>query len=254
MQSSRILLLLLIACISHNNCFSQAELTASEVIKKADDKLKGNFTSFSIMNMQIIRPTWQRNIILKSWSKTREYSLTLVTAPKKEEGQTFLKRGNEMWNWNPTIKRMIKLPPTMLSQEWMGSDLTINDLLNQVSLVNDFSHIMLETEIIQGNECYTLELKPKENVAVVWGRVKMWISKRDFVQLKVEFYDEDNQLVKTERACELKKIGGRLIPTGIELVQANKPGNKTVVKIEWIEFNRPISDEFFSQQNMKNVK
>ena len=254
MQLSRTILLLLLVFVFHNICFSQTELTASEVVAKANEKLKGKFSCYLVMNLHIIRPTWQKSIELKSWSKSREYSLSLITAPQNEEGQTFLKRGAEMWSCNPTIKRMIKLPPSMLSQECLGSDFTINDLLNQVSLAKDFSHEMLETEIIQGNTCYVIDLEPKENVAVVWGRVKMWISQRDFIQLKTEFYDEDNQLIKTEVVCKNKRIGGRLIPTEIELVPANKPGSKTVVRIEWIEFNRPIPDEFFSQQNMKNVK
>ena len=254
MHLSRIILLHLFAILIHFVCFGQPELTALEIVTKANEKLKGESSSYSVMNMQIIRPTWQRRLTLKTWSKTKELSLTLITAPKREAGQAFLKRGKEMWNWNPTIRRMIKLPPNMLTQGWMGSDFSNDDLLNQTSMVNDFTSVLSGNEIIQGKECHIIELKPKENVVVVWGKVKMWVSKRDFIQLKIEFYDEDNKLVKTEKSFELKRIGGRTFPAGIELIPADKPGNKTVVKIEWIEFNRPISDEFFSLQNMKKIR
>jgi outer membrane lipoprotein-sorting protein len=232
----------------------QQELTATEIATKAYERIKGESSGYSAMNMEIIRPTWNRKISFKSWSKTTELSLSLVTAPKKEEGQTFLKRGKEMWNWNPTINRMIKLPPSMMSQGWMGSDFTNDDLLNEASIVTDYRHKLAGNEKIEGMECYIIELEPKENAAVVWGKVIMWISKGDFLQMKTEFYDEENKLIKSQFAFDIKKMGGRVIPTRVELIPADKPGNKTVVTLESMEFNIPIAEQFFSQQNMKVVK
>ena len=232
----------------------QPELTATEIATKAYERMKGESSGYSAMNMEIIRPTWNRKISFKSWSKTTELSLSLVTAPKKEEGQTFLKRGKDMWNWNPTINRMIKLPPSMMSQGWMGSDFTNDDLLNEASIVTDYHHKLAGNEKIEGKDCSIIELEPKENAAVVWGKVIMWISKGDFLQMKTEFYDEENKLIKSQFAFDIKKMGGRVIPTRIELIPADKPGNKTVVTLESIEFNIPIADQFFSQQNMKAVK
>jgi outer membrane lipoprotein-sorting protein len=232
----------------------QQELTATEVATKAYERMKGESSGFSAMNMEIIRPSWSRKISFKSWSKTTELSLSLVTAPKKEEGQSFLKRGKEMWNWNPTINRMIKLPPSMMSQGWLGSDFTNDDLLNEASIVTDYKHKLTGQEKIAEKECYILELSPEENAAVVWGKIIMWISKGDYLQMKTEFYDEENKLIKTQFAYDIKKMGGRVIPSRYELIPADKPGNKTVVTLESIEFNRPIADQFFSQQNMKTVK
>ena len=232
----------------------QKELTATEVVTKAYERIKGESTGYSAMKMDIIRPTWSRTISFKSWSKTTEFSLSLVTAPKKEEGQTFLKRGKEMWSWNPTINRMIKLPPSMKSQGWMGSDFTNDDLLNEASMVEDYLHKLSQYDKIAEKECYVIEMMPKENAAVVWGKLTMWISKGDFLQMKTEFYDEEFKLMKTQTAFDIKMMGGRMIPTRIELIPADKPGNKTVVTLDKIEFNRPIPDQFFSQQNMKVVK
>lgn len=84
---------------------------ATEIIKKADEKWNGEKSSESQMSMTIVRPTWERTIEFKNWTKGRDYGLTLITAPAKEKGQSFLKRGTEMWNWMPSIGRMVKLPP-----------------------------------------------------------------------------------------------------------------------------------------------
>lgn len=244
----------LFVCLLPFFAHCQKEMTASEIVTKANERMKGESSGFSAVTMDIIRPAWSRSISFKSWSKTTEFSLSLVTAPKKEEGQSFLKRGKEMWSWNPTINRMIKLPPSMMSQGWMGSDYTNDDLLNEASIVTDYQHKLLSSEKVGDKKCYIVELTPKESAAVVWGKVVMWISKEDFLQMKTEFYDEDSKLVKTQTAFDIRKMGGRIIPTRIELIPSDKPGNKTVIKLESIEFNRPIPDQFFSQQNMKSVK
>src|SRR6056300_153090 len=122
MKKFKFLFLSLIIATPFSMVYSQ-EISAKEIIVKADNILRGE-SSESTMTMKIVRPTWERTVTFKSWEKDRKYSLTLITAPAKEKGQTFLKRENDMWNWVPSISRMVKLPPSMLSQGWMGSDYT----------------------------------------------------------------------------------------------------------------------------------
>lgn len=226
---------------------------ATEIVKRADDKMRGEESGISVMSMRIIRPTWERTLEFKSWDKGTEKSLVLITAPAKEKGQTFLKLDREMWSWNPTISRTIKLPPSMLSQGWMGSDFTNDDLLNQRSVVNDYTHKIIGEEKLENRDCYKIELLPKEDAPVVWGKINLWITKTDDLLLKSEYYDEDGYLVKTELGKEIKNMSGRIIPTVYELIPADEEGNKTVVTFESIQFNVPIDDSFFSIQNMKRV-
>lgn len=248
-----ILLVIIFNLATAFNCFSQ-EMSAKEIIKKADDKFQGEKSSISTMVMVIKRPTWERSISFKNWTKGRDYALTLITSPAKEKGQTFLKRENNMWNWNPVISRMIKLPPSMMSQGWMGSDYTNDDILKESSIVVDFTHRIIGEEDINGHNCYKIELIPHEEAAVVWGKIVKWISKNDFLQMKSEYFDEDNYLVKTEYAFDIKPMDGRNIPTRIEIVPEEKKKQKTIVYIKTIKFNTPIKDSFFSQQRMKRLK
>src|SRR5665648_1049232 len=183
------------------NANAQA-LTATEIIKKADDKFNGEKSSMMVLAMTIIRPTWKRSVEFKNWSLGRENALTLITAPAKDVGQTFLKRGNEMWNWNPSINRLIKLPPSMMSQGWMGSDYTNDDILKESSVVNDYTHEITGDETIAGRECYRIKMVSKENAAVVWGHQIRWVDKKDFLVMKAELYDEDGFLVRTETGSD----------------------------------------------------
>jgi len=229
-------------------------LTATDIVRKADEKFNCEKSSLMIMSMTIIRPSWQRTVEFKSWSMGRDYALTLITAPARDAGQTFLKRATEMWNWNPSISRLIKLPPSMMSQGWMGSDYTNDDLLKESSVVSDYTHEIAGEESIIGRDCYRIKMLAKEEAAVVWGHQIRWIDKTDFLVLKAELFDEDGILVRTETGSEIKTMDGRMIQTRIELLPADEPGNKTIINIKDIKFNIPLQESFFSQQNMKSVR
>lgn len=230
------------------------EPSAKEIIQKANDRFNGEKTSISTMAMTIVRPSWERTIEFQNWTSGRDYALTLITAPASERGQTFLKRKNEMWNWNPTIDRLIKLPPSMMSQGWMGSDYTNDDILRESSVVNDYTHEITGEETLDGRACYRIRMEATEEAAVIWGHQIRWIDKNDFLFLKSEYYDEDGYLVRTELGKDIQMMDGRLIPTRIELIPAEEEGQKTILEIREIEFNTPIGDQFFSQQNMKRIR
>ena len=227
-------------------------LTATEIIKKADDKGRG-LTSQGEMTMTIVRPDWTRSVTMKSWQKGTDYAIILITSPAKDKGQVFLKIKNDMWNWVPSIEKMIKIPPSMMMQSWMGSDFTNDDLVRESSIVKDYTHKLLGKDSIRGQMCYKIELIPLADAAVTWGKAIMWITVDGFNQWKTEFYDEDMELVNTLNAYNIKKMGDREIPTKMEIIPQDKKGNKTVLEIKSMIFNQAIDDTFFSQQNMKKL-
>jgi outer membrane lipoprotein-sorting protein len=247
------IIFMLLPGLCSNTLFAQA-ISATDIVRKADEKFNGEKSSYSVMSMTIIRPGWQRTIEFKSWSLERDYSLALITAPAKETGQTFLKRNSEMWSWNPSISRLIKLPPSMMSQGWMGSDYTNDDILRESSVVNDYIHEIIGEESMGGRLCYKIMMTAREDAAIVWGKQIRWIDKKDFLVLKAELYDEDGYLVRTETGSDIKMMDGRTITSKIELVPEEEPDNKTLVEIREIKFNMPIEESFFSQQNMKRVR
>ncbi len=227
--------------------------TATEIVKKSNDNNLG-VTSQGHSKMTVVRPDWSREVEMKSWSKGTDYYLIYITAPARDKGQVFLKRKMELWNWMPSIGRMIKLPPSMMMQSWMGSDFTNDDLLKQSSIVKDYEHKIVSEETLDNYETWKIDLIPKPNAPVVWGKISMWITKKHFLQIKVEYYDETLELINTMTGSKIKNVGDRMLPTKMEIIPADKPGNKTILEYDSIVFDKPINDRFFSQQNMKKIK
>ncbi len=228
-------------------------LTADDIIRKADDKSRG-LSSQGTMTMTVVRPDWTRTITMKTWSKEKEYSLVLITAPAKDKGQVFLKVKTEMWNWVPSIDKTIKIPPSMMLQSWMGSDFTNDDLVKQSSIIVDYTHKLLGKEKVRNMDCYKIEMIPLPDAAVVWGKVIMWITVSGLDQWMAEYYDEDNKLVNVSNSYDVRKMGDREIPSRIEMVPKTKKGQKTIMQINDMKFNPHLHASFFSQQNMKKIK
>lgn len=231
----------------------QQDLTAKKVVKKADDNMRGN-TSQADITIKIIRPTWSREMDMKAWTKGDDYTMILINAPAKEKGIVFLKRIKEVWNWIPAIERTIKLPPSMMSQSWMGTDFTNDDLVKEASSVVDYHHTHLGRETIKGKDCYKIEMIPKPTAAIVWEKVIVWIDAKDFLQLKAEFYDEDGELINIMNSSEVKQLGGRKVTSKVEMVPVGKEGHSTVIIYNDILFDEKINDNFFTTRNMKQLQ
>jgi outer membrane lipoprotein-sorting protein len=246
MKNAILLLILLFASRAQGQ-------SATDIVIAADQLMQGT-SSQGEMLMKIVRPKWTREIKIKSWSQRNEYSLMLITAPARDAGTGFLKREKELWNWQPTIDRVIKMPPSMMMQSWMGSDFTNDDLVRESSIVRDYTHELLGDTSMQGYDTWILELIPLEDAPVVWGAIKAYITKKDYYQLMVKYYDEDGYLINTMFMSEVKQMGNRMIPSRLEMVPAENPEQKTILIYLSMEFDVQMDAQFFSIQNMKNIR
>jgi hypothetical protein len=232
--------------------FQEPALTARQVVKKADDNVRGS-TAQAEMIIRTVRPTWQREMTVKTWSVGDQYAMIVVKSPVKDKGVAFLKRKKEVWNWVPVLERSIKLPPSMMTQSWMGTDFTNDDLVKESSVVEDYDHTFQGDTLIGNRECYIIRMIPKPEAAIVWGKIIICIDKKDFVEVHSKFYDEDGGLVNIMNASEIKRMDGRLIPTHLEMIPVDKKGHKTELIYSSISYNKPLSESFFTLQQMKTL-
>lgn len=241
--------------ISHLGVFAQTDdPRAKEIVRKAQNITLGKNSS-STMTMQIVRPEWTRTVSMQSWSIGTDYYIIYVTAPARDKGQVFLKRENNMWNWMPSIGRMIKIPPSMMMSSWMGSDFNNDELMKESSLVVDYTHKIVGEETIDTYECYKIELIPLPEAPVVWNKVFLWISKAHDFAIKAEYYGKNNELVNQQISSDIKMMDGRLLPTKVTIEPVQKPGQQTILTIDKIKFDDPsINADMFSIQMIKQIR
>lgn len=225
---------------------------AKEIVQKADDKMRGNTSQAEIV-IKTVRPSWSREMTVRTWMKGSNLAMILVLSPAKDKGIAFLKRKKEVWNWMPSLEKTIKLPPSMMSQSWMGTDFTNDDLVKESSIVNDYDHSITGDTVINGRSSYVIQMIPKPEAAVVWGKLIVCIDKKDFLELHTRFYDEDGSLVNTMNGYDVKLMDGRLIPTHFEMIPTDKKNQKTEMIYKTITYNKPLDDGFFTTERMKSL-
>ncbi len=226
---------------------------AREIVERMEEQMQGE-SLYSELTMETIRPRYTREISMKSWSLNEEYALIVITAPARDEGTAYLKRGDEIWNYVPAIDRTVKMPPSMMSQSWMGSDFTNDDLVRGLSNVDDYSHTLLRQEQTEGHQSYVIEMVPKPEAPVVYDKVIQWITLEHYLPVRTENYDEYGELVSTIHFREIREMDGRMIPTVVEMVPENKTDHRTILTTLLADYDVDLSPSFFSIQNLTNIR
>jgi outer membrane lipoprotein-sorting protein len=225
---------------------------ARAIVQASFDYWRGK-ASFATVAMIIHRPDWERPMTIKAWTKGKSDSIVIVTAPAKDKGNGTLKRGKEMWIYNPKVNRVIKIPPSMMSQAWMGSDFSNNDLAKSDSILDDYTHTLIGTETHEGKKVYVIKSMPKPAAPVVWGMQRLKV-REDHILLQEEFYDEDLKLVKAMAGSQIQMMGGRLFPKVWRMQKAGVENEYTELIYQEIEFTDDLPDNLFTLTNLRNPR
>ena len=209
--------------------------------------------SYAVVDMTIHRANWDRVMTIEAWTKGISDSIFVITAPPKDNGNGTLKKGREMWIYNPKVNRVIKLPPSMMSQAWMGSDFSNNDVAKSDSLLNDYTHSLEGTETHEGKKVYLIKSVPTPGAPVVWGLQKLKI-REDGVLLSEEFFDEDFELVKAMTTTEIRQIGDRMYPMLWRMQKADAVGEYTQLDYRELEFKEELPDNLFTLSNLRTQR
>ena len=201
--------------------------------------------------MTITTPRWQRTLALRVWMERPRRSFVRILSPAKEAGIGSLRIGNEMWTYLPSVERVVKIPPSMMLQPWMGSDFTNDDLVKESSILDDYTHKLVGTQSVDGHEAWQVEARPKPEAAVVWGRIVYLVRRRDFMPLRQDYVNERDELVRVMTFTDVRSLDARVLPTRWEMRPSAKPGNATTIVIKDAAWDRPVDDAIFTQRHLQ---
>ena len=219
---------------------------ASEIIEKVDNNIRGK-NIYMKVKMKVVSLGHERTMEMESWSQGSKKSFVKVLYPPKDKGITFLSLDKEMWQYVPKIERTIKIPPSMMLQNWMGSNITNDDMVKQSSIVEDYTPRILHKE----GSLVTIELMPKEEAAVVWGKVVSLIDTRTYTSQKDLFYDEEGKEVRVFLYEKVKQFGHYFLPTYWKVQPLDKQESYTEIFLEEVEYDISISPQYFSKSALK---
>ncbi len=225
---------------------------AKDIVRDALNHWRGT-SSQGAMTMTIHRPDWERSMSMESWTQGEKRSLVRVTAPRKDRGNGTLMDGNNMWSFSPKINRVIKVPSSMMSQSWMGSDFSNKDISRTDDIVEQYDHTLLSESQVDGHVAYEIQSIPHEDAAVVWGK-EVLVVRSDDVLIEHRFYDQDGELVKALRTLEIGEMGGRTVAVRQRMEKVDAPDEWTEIIVDSVDFDVELSDSIFTLSNLRNPR
>ncbi|HDQ00581.1 MAG TPA: outer membrane lipoprotein-sorting protein [bacterium] len=230
-------------------------VTGDEIIAKVNE-LMNQKSSYAVVKMNIETTSGQqRTFEYESWSKNGgEKILIRYTKPRRAKDQAILMLNNadDIWAFFPRTNRVRKLATHAKKQKMQGSDFSYEDMGSGNAFITDFDAKLLGEEEIENYDCYELELKRKDGVNSSYSRLIIWVIKKNYVPIVIDYYDEDDPESRVKRLVQydIQNVDG--IPTGMKIIMYNKQNNtQTSMEFLDIKYNVKIDEDLFTERRLR---
>lgn len=217
------------------------------------DALYRSESSHATIDMDIVTPHWERTLSMEAWTEGEDRTFIRIHSPRKEAGMGTLRIDREMWNYLPKVNKVIKIPPSMMSSSWMGSDFTNDDLVNEATLREDYTVEAITVDDPQPGTIY-IKATPHEGVPVVWGWYVTALDQESYLPKWEEYYDEKGDMMRRAEFSDIRTFDGRTLPTVMTMIPMSdeKKGNRTTLRYKDIDFDIDIEGDIFTLRNLRS--
>jgi outer membrane lipoprotein-sorting protein len=232
---------------------SRAQIPLPDVNRVIDyiDDLYRSESSHSTMRMTVVRERGTRELEMEAWSKGDDDALIVIRSPAREAGTATLRTKDGLWNYAPRADRLIRIPTGLLSDSWMGSHFTNDDLMRETSYLDDYTAV-LSSEERDGVTYLKATLTPKPDAPVVYSQLVFLITPDDWVPVRSEYYD-DGEMVRSMSFDRIQTIAGKKIPMRMTIVPEDKPDEHTMIEYLELQLDVPVDDQLFTRQGLRRA-
>ena len=249
-SGSTVIALLVLIAAPRTAAAQERVPSIDEVIEHLDELYRSS-SSHAVMSMSVVRERGTRELTLESWSRGEDEALVVIREPAREAGTATLRTEEGLWNYAPRADRLIRIPTGLLSESWMGSHFTNDDLMRETSYDDDYES-SLDYTTRDGTRYLRVTMTPRPDAPVVYSRIVFLLTPHEWVPVAQEFYDE-GELVRSMRFEDVRTVAGRRIPMRMVLTPADEPDERTVMAYQVLELDVPVDDDLFSRRGLRRV-
>ena len=238
--------------------FAQSELSAADIIAKSRLAFyyAGSDTRAKVL-MELINKDGQKRVreltmLRKDYEEggNQKYFM-YFHKPVDVKDTTFMvykypNKDDDRWLFIPAINLVKQIAANDKYSSFVGSDFTYEDVSGRKP--DEDTHALLREDKLEGRNCFVIESIPKGSSE--YTKRISWIDEANFLPLKEEFYDKQNELYRQFEAQETKDINGILTVTK-RVMKNIKTGHRTEVVFQDIEYNLGIEDSIFSERYLR---
>ena len=215
------------------------------------DDLYRSSSSHALMTMTVVRDRGTRELTLESWSRGTDDALIVIRSPAREAGTATLRTEEGLWNYAPRADRLIRIPSGLLSEAWMGSHFTNDDLLRETSYRDDYD-ASLDWFEEDGTRYLRVTLTPRPEAPVVYTRLFFLLTADDWVPVRWDYLDQ-GELVRQLLFDQVESVAGRELPMRMVVQPMDRPEERTEIVYDELELDLPLDDGLFTRQGLRRV-
>ena len=222
------------------------DLTADELLDSMLDSMRGG-TLQATMSMTVTRSDEENTYVIDVIGDGEERSLIRVIEPARDAGQAFLTEDDNLFLYNPRLRRTLRVPPSGRNDSFLGSDLNYNDIAGR-AMEEDY-----DAEITaQDDETFELTLTPKPNAPTPYGKVVAYGRKRDFAPLEYLYYDQRDTAVRRINLRDYTETpAGLPFPQTLEIINLLEQGELTTLSYTNVDFDTDIPESCFTERALE---
>lgn len=225
--------------------------TVEEVNSHLDDLYRSQSSRARlVMTIQTER-RGTRELEMESWTQGEDNALFVIRSPAREAGTATLRTEEGLWNYAPRADRLVRIPTGMLSERWMGSHLTNDDLVRETGYEEDY-----DTELswgqFEGDRVLVATMTPRPDAPVVYTRVVYELDAQRWTPRRAQFYDGD-RLMRTMTFSDVREVDGRHVPHRMEVRPEDGSGEFTRMEYRELEFDVDIDESIFTRRGLRRI-
>lgn len=256
-------LLALVMCMaSAPHSFAESDVEKGTRIAEEADRRNNEFGD-STVDLTMLIASSQDNIISRQMRQMTlevagdgDKSIMVFDRPRDLKGTAILtfshKTGaDEQWLYLPALKRVKRISSADKSGPFMGSEFAFEDLSSQE--VEKYSYKYLGDETINGELCYVVERIPVDKYSG-YSRQVTWVDQQEYRQLRVDYYDRKDTLLKTMLATDFQKYLDRYWRAGTLSMANHQTGKSTTLEFDNYQFRTGLQDSDFSPSAISRLR
>ena len=240
----------LVALLLPGGAMAQRLPSLEEVVDHLDDLYRSS-SSHAVMTMTVVRERGTRELTLESWSRGEDEALIVIRSPAREAGTATLRTAEGLWNYAPRADRLIRIPTGLLSESWMGSHFTNDDLMRETSYDDDYTSELSWTTR-DGRRYLQVTMTPKPDAPVVYTRLVFLLTPGEWTPVLWEYWDE-GEVVRTMRFDEVREVAGRQLPMRMTIQPADDPDERTEIRYESLDLDAGVDGDLFTRRGLRRV-
>jgi outer membrane lipoprotein-sorting protein len=215
---------------------------ADTILRRAQSAVLGETAAYTL-RMTVTRPGKPDRVVeLKGFKRGDDLGLVRYTAPPKERGTAYLRKGDSTWLFLPSAEKVVRVGP---KQNFGGGDFSNGDIF-RLSLTRDYTASLAGEESVLDRNCWRLELKARDR-SVAYDRVVYWVrSDGSYFPVKVDYYTLSGRRLKWLTLGEVGRLGDHSRPTLLTMESALEAGARTLLRFLTIDDRAKLDDRLFT--------